>query len=549
MVSSGRHNTASLYLLGLALSVAADSFAPADEVSLPAGVVLRLGSHNEIPPDGKPGRRRDTRTAHRGAVLSVAVSPDGKTIATGGVDGAIRLWTTEWGIAGHRITASGPVRSLAWLPDGKTLLAADVEGVRAWDPATGLERFTIPGEGTMSLAVGPDGSGFVAGGVGVRVYRSDGKLLATLLSTGRVVGVAIGPGGGVAVKRREVEERGTDRRIRQHGLIDLWGAHASAAPVAWDEEDNAIAAVALLRDGWVLAEGGAAGVVRLRDPQFGRVWAHLKGEPGESVTALAASPDGRVLASGFATISQPLFMPLFLDVLSSRSYVKGRVVLWQADSGKELMQVRTGEPGVRSVAFFPDGRRLAAGLTDGTTLVYDWKPPEPEVKRIDGLLPCWKQMGAPAPEGIQAALELSALPGATSFLKEQLGDVASRASGVDRLLASLRNGDAKQREAAAAELRAMADLLEPALRAALEKNRSDAASLKLKIILLDLSLAKQMPERLRTRRGLLILERLQTKEARTALESLARTEGVPLLSREAKAAVDRLAAQDLSKDK
>lgn len=62
---------------------------------------------------------------HRGAMYHVAISPDGKTLATGGLDGTIRLWEVETGkfikcLLGH----NSYVYRLAWSPDGNTLASA-----------------------------------------------------------------------------------------------------------------------------------------------------------------------------------------------------------------------------------------------------------------------------------------------------------------------------------------------------------------------------------------------------------------------------------------
>jgi WD40 repeat protein len=65
---------------------------------------LRLADdYDELPPprivvwDGHSMQRRATLTGHRGVVNTLAFSPDGKTIASGGSDGAIRIWNLDKG--------------------------------------------------------------------------------------------------------------------------------------------------------------------------------------------------------------------------------------------------------------------------------------------------------------------------------------------------------------------------------------------------------------------------------------------------------------------
>src|SRR5262245_44652095 len=85
-------------------------------------------------------KEQKTLTGHGGPVYSVAYSPDGKTLASGSLDKTIRLWTLADGkfkeLKGH----TEIVDSVAYSPDGKALASAGADKtVRLWNPADGKE--------------------------------------------------------------------------------------------------------------------------------------------------------------------------------------------------------------------------------------------------------------------------------------------------------------------------------------------------------------------------------------------------------------------------
>ena len=100
-------------------------------------------------------------------VKSVAFSPDGKTLASGGGDNVIHLWAI--GTGKRKMTLVGHthwVFSLAFSPDGKTLASGSVDSdIRLWDPHTGQHKKTLTGHGdwVRSIAFSSDGKTLVSG--------------------------------------------------------------------------------------------------------------------------------------------------------------------------------------------------------------------------------------------------------------------------------------------------------------------------------------------------------------------------------------------------
>ena len=105
-----------------------------------------------------------------GEVRSVAISPDGKTVAAGMRDGAVKTWDIASrrllrGIAAHR----AEVWALAYSPDGKLLASGDGDWNRAgpvkiWDAATLKPGGELSHTGeVLCIALSSDGKCLAAG--------------------------------------------------------------------------------------------------------------------------------------------------------------------------------------------------------------------------------------------------------------------------------------------------------------------------------------------------------------------------------------------------
>jgi WD40 repeat protein len=259
---------------------------------------------------------------HGGAILSIALSPNGGKIASGSQDGTVKIWDTKTGQELHSIRAhENNVRSVAFSPDGQCFASASWDGtVKLWDAQTGGNRLTLQGHHDVVHCV---------------AFSPDGKYLAS-------AGGAVQPG--------EVKVWNVTTGQAVHTLT-----HILRGPNTFPGHETQVWCVAFSPDGQRLASGGFDRRICLWDVQTGQMQLTISGHK-RTVFGVAFSPDGRLLAScgGEPTLRGD-----------------GELKLWNGVTGQEIGELRGNAHGVWCLAFSPDGRRLATGDNDENVKLWD----------------------------------------------------------------------------------------------------------------------------------------------------------------------------------
>ncbi len=286
----------------------------------------------------------NTLTGHSDGVDSLAISPDGKILVSGGGDKSIKIWNLPTGKLKSTLTGhSSGVSYLAITPDANTLVSASWDDtIKIWYLPTGKLKSTLTGHsnGVYSLAISPDGKILVSGSGDkkIKIWNlQTGKLKSTLTDHSNwVSSLAISPDGKILVSGSY------DKSIK------IWNLPTGKLKSTLTGHSNWVHSLAISPDGKTLVTGSADNTIKIWNLQTGKLKFTLTGHSGW-VRFVTISPDGKTLVSG------------------SWDYT---IKIWNLLTGKLKSTLTDHSNDVNALAISPDGQTLVSGSSDTTIKIW-----------------------------------------------------------------------------------------------------------------------------------------------------------------------------------
>lgn len=355
-------------------------------LALPSDKAIRLW-------DVQKGKELRSLEGHTGEVLSISWSPDGKQLASSAKgDSNLRIWDAASGKGIYAFQFRNVTGNVAWSPDGKALAIGTQSPHSLYDPNTGKQIVRLSfsgGQNSYRVAWTSDARQVVVSGSdGTQVLdASNGQLLQTL-----------GTGAG-SIHAAEWSPDGHTLAVGQSipkfpgGALSLFDLQSNR--LRWPTIQDAGLVVAWSPDGKQIVAQHKAETLLLRNTLTGEELRTLEGNvvAGSVYTqALAWSPDGAKVAAGVGKrilvwsaetgkqiwrseelpgkVSALAWSPDSGQLVSGTGEGPNAVCIWDGKTGQRLQQVvPNGPTSVKAVAWSPDGRTVAAGRNDDLFLI------------------------------------------------------------------------------------------------------------------------------------------------------------------------------------
>jgi WD40 repeat protein len=491
-------------------------------------------------------------SVHRGRVMTLALSSEGRTAVTWSEDQVLHLWNIEKGTELKQVRLPNHIDRASLSVDGKVLALAgygEKLRIQIWDAANlkVLRDWEVSDPSDDRLHCHPRRVGDLA-------LSATGKRLAVRADDGSAKLWEVATDPGKPVKEYPLRRETGGHRFSTEQTVAFSPDGTLLAELEFEEEDQLsvrlwevatgkmvrtfdipqphIRSAAVSPDGRTIAVIDADRSISLWEVASGKRRACLGRErasasPPDPMECIAFAPDGYLLAAGDAA---------------------GRVRLFDVTAARELDSL-TGHIGpVVSLAFGIDSKRLTSGSADTTALIWEL-PLQPgavkperdlEQKQLEAL---WQDLTSDdAARAYQAIRVFRQFPKqVVPFVQTRVRPVEVDREQMTRLIGNLDDKEFATRQKAQKELESLGELAEDEIQKALDARPSVEVRRRLEALRSGLRICTSPP--LDQLRALEALERIGTAEALQVVQTIARGTRSARLTRDAQATLERMSSK------
>jgi len=355
--------------------------------------------------DGQTGQNLYHFRGHRGMVNAVTFSHDGTRIASAADDGTVRVWDAHVDPTSRVLLVNDAIAlSVAFSPDPSTDLLAAGDGtgtIHFWSSATGTpsrDPLTLD-RPVWDLAFNANGSRLASGGGDWHLTDERGFIQLHDVSAGDVIKnwkghVALAWDVSLSPDGHWLASGGGE--LNNPGEVLLWDLKGDVGPRRFESSHGAIASVTVSADSLDIVAGTADGTVVVWNIKSGRIKHEFQGHTGFVLEVICQSKSkfGSLIAScdisgwihlrdastgelkgkfretnGAMTIA---FSPDGRRIASAG--MGGTITVWDVATGLAALELHGHKSVIHDLDFSPDGHLLASASRDGTVQIWDASP-------------------------------------------------------------------------------------------------------------------------------------------------------------------------------
>jgi RNA polymerase sigma factor (sigma-70 family) len=465
-------------------------FSPDGTKLMSAGGNLYSGDNIVRVWDVLGGKEILSPTGHSSGVKSIAISPDGNTVATAGRDGIIHLWERSSGKHLLRLEGYPAWRCHVFFSsDGRRIIWCEThEGdgtLRIWDSRTGqaLSRLELEPRSAFWTTVSDDGTTAIStdekGTKSARFHDlATGKITREIADSASNKPMVLSPSGDKMVCYHGDVINVADRKK----LFNIGRVYETNPSIAFSADGRKLMAAVVAEVD--LTSGPPADEIVVFDATEGKELRRFGKDPENRcvIDSAALSRDGKTVVAGVRE--------------RNKSDGQTTIILWETETGRERGHFLGHRGQTNRIAISADGRFIVTGAEDTTALVWDATRPRTrnaavarESADLD-LAAHFRNLAGNDAE--RAYVSIRALVDApkktTAFLGDQ-GSLFARADvrAIQRQIQDLDSNEFADRERASEALERILDEAEPHLRKALQGNPSAEARRRIDLLLGEMS--------------------------------------------------------------